>query len=74
MIKIEFPKKKPNLNVLSHLITYPILKEGDFMSLSLVKLQDVIETSRSWDMKSPFIKNMELFSSEDLTENELAIR
>jgi len=35
---------------------------------------EIINRSRDWDLKSPYIKENELFTYEDLTENDIIVR
>lgn len=53
---------------------YPKTKEGEFISLSLMQFSDVINKSKSWDRKTPYLGENELFMNNDLTENDLIIR
>jgi len=55
-------------------VLYPKTKEGEFISLSLMQFSDVINKSKSWDRKSPYLGENELFINNDLTENDLIIR
>ena len=50
------------------------MKEGEFISLSLMQFSDVINKSKSWDRKTPYLGENELFMNNDLTENDLIIR
>jgi len=53
---------------------YPKLKEGEFISLSLMQFSDIINKSKKWDLKTPYVQENELFMNNDLTENDLVIR
>jgi hypothetical protein len=55
-------------------VLYPKTKEGEFISLSLMQFSDVINKSKSWDRKTPYLGENELFMNNDLTENDLIIR
>ena len=55
-------------------VHYPQTKEGEFISLSLMKFDEVIDKSRDWDGKTTYISENELFMSQDLTENDIVIR
>jgi hypothetical protein len=55
-------------------VLYPKTKEGELISLSLMQFSDVIKKSKSWDGKTPFLGENELFMNNDLTENDLIIR
>jgi hypothetical protein len=55
-------------------VLYPKTKEGEFISLSLMQFSDVINKSKSWDRKMPYLGENELFMNNDLTENDLIIR
>ena len=60
--------------VTPHFITYPSLKESEFLSLSLMNYSDIIVKSKEWDMSKPFFDKNELFANDDLTENDIIIR
>lgn len=62
--------EKPTINY----VLYPKTKEGEFISLSLMQFNDVINKSKSWDGKTPYLGENELFMNKDLTENDLIIR
>jgi uncharacterized protein (DUF1919 family) len=55
-------------------VLYPKTKEGEFISLSLMQFSDVINKSKDWDRKTPYVNENELFMNKDLTENDLIIR
>ena len=55
-------------------VHYPKTKEGEFISLSLMKFDEVIDKSRDWDGKAIYISENELFMNKDLTENDIVIR
>lgn len=59
---------------MTHLIYYPKSKEGEFLSLSLMNFGEVIDKSKDWDRKSPYLTTNELFMSSDLTETDIAVR
>ena len=42
--------------------------------MSLMNFGEVIEKSKAWDRKSPYIEENELFICNDLTEKDIAIR
>lgn len=42
--------------------------------MSLMNFGEVIEKSKAWDRKSPYIEENELFICSDLTEKDIAIR
>lgn len=50
------------------------MKEGEFISLSLMQFNEVINKSSDWDGKAPYISENELFMSTDLTENDIVVR
>lgn len=50
------------------------MNEGEFISQTLMNFGEVIDKSKDWDQKSPYIPNNELFMTGDLTENDLVIR
>lgn len=58
----------------SHLIYYPKTAEGQFLSISLMHYGDVMDKSKDWDSKTPYILGNELFMNSDLTEGDLVIR
>ena len=60
--------------LICHIINYPNIKEGEFLSLSLMNFGEVIDKSKEWNAKSPYIETNELFMINDLTDNDLAVR
>lgn len=58
----------------SRVVSYPRTAEGEFISLTPMRYGEVIDKSKEWDLKAPFIAGHELFASDDLTENDLMIR
>jgi hypothetical protein len=60
--------------VTTHIVHYPRLAEGEFLSVTAMNFADVIERSREWDLKSPYIQGNELFTTTDLTESDIAVR
>lgn len=48
--------------------------EGEFISITPMNYNEVIGKSKEWNFKAPIIAGHELFSNEDLTENEIVIR
>ena len=42
--------------------------------MSLMQFDEVIDKSRDWDGKAPYIKDNELFMNNDLTENDIVVR
>lgn len=53
---------------------YPQTREGEFISLSNMHFSDIINKSKDWDGKSPYIADNELFMNTDLTENDIVAR
>ena len=53
---------------------YPKLKEGQFLSISLMQFNEVINQSKDWTGKTAYLAENELFMSKDLTENDLVVR
>jgi hypothetical protein len=60
--------------VTTHIVYYPCLPEGEFLSVTAMNFTDVMERSREWDLKSPYIKGNELFTTADLTESDIVVR
>lgn len=60
--------------MISHFIYYPKTHEGEFISLTLMNYGEVLDKSKEWDRKVPYIAENELFINSDLTESDIAIR
>ena len=57
-----------------HFILYPTLKPGEFLSLSGISFDDVLNKSKSWDKEKPLLEFNELSRLYDLTDNDIIIR
>ena len=60
--------------VMPHFILYPSLKPGEFLSLSGISFDDVLNNSKHWDKEKPLIETNELSRLYDLTDNDIIIR
>jgi hypothetical protein len=61
-------------DITAHIVKYPKSREGEFISLSLMKFGEILDRTKDWDLKSPYIESNELFMKTNLTENDLVIR
>lgn len=57
-----------------HFILYPTLGPGEFLSLSGISFDEVLNKSKSWDKEKPLIESSELSRLYDLTDNDIIIR
>ena len=60
--------------VMPHFIFYPTLGPGEFLSLSGISFDEVLDKSKSWDKDKPLIESSELSRLNDLTDNDIIIR
>lgn len=60
--------------VMPHFILYPTLRPGEFLSLSGISFDDVLNKSKNWDKDKPLIESSELSRLYDLTDNDIIIR
>lgn len=58
----------------THNVYYPRLAEGEFLSVTAMNFNDVMDRSREWDLKSPYLQGNELFTTTDLTESDITVR
>jgi hypothetical protein len=57
-----------------HFILYPTLGPGEFLSLSGISFEEVLDKSKAWDREKPLIESSELSRLYDLTDNDIIIR
>lgn len=60
--------------VMPHFIMYPTLGPGQFLSLSGISFDVLLEKSKSWDKDKPLVESSELSRLYDLTDNDIIIR
>ena len=60
--------------VMPHFILYPTLKPGEFLSLSGICFNEVLNKSKDWDKEKPLVESSELSRLFDLTDNDITIR
>lgn len=60
--------------VMPHFILYPTLGPGEFLSLTGISFDEVLDKSKSWDKDKPLIESSELSRLNDLTDNDIIIR
>ena len=57
-----------------HYVIYPKLKSGQFISLSSLTYDSIMQGSKTWDKNEPFIESSELSRQHNLTDNDIAVR
>lgn len=57
-----------------HFIIYPTLGPGQFLSLTSMSFDVLLEKSKDWDKEKPLVESSELSRSHDLTDNDVIIR
>ena len=57
-----------------HFILYPTLGPGQFLSLTGISFDVLLEKSKYWDKEMPLVESSELSRSHDLTDNDVIIR
>ena len=57
-----------------HFILYPTLGPGEFLSLSGISFDEILEQSKNWDKEKPLLESSELSRLYDLTDNDIIIR
>ena len=60
--------------VMPHFIFYPALGPGEFLSLSGISFDEVLDKSKYWDKEKPLLESSELSCLHDLTDNDIIIR
>jgi hypothetical protein len=60
--------------VMPHFILYPTLGPGEFLSLSGISFDEILEQSKHWDKDKPLLENSELSRLHDLTDNDIVVR
>ena len=60
--------------VMPHFIFYPALGPGEFLSLSGISFDEVLDKNKFWDKKKPLLESSELSRLHDLTDNDIIIR
>ena len=62
--------------VMPHFILYPKMNPGEFLSLSGISFDELLDQSRTWDKSKdkPLIETSELSRLYDLTDNDIIIR
>mmetsp|Transcript_3387 Transcript_3387/g.5698 ORF Transcript_3387/g.5698 Transcript_3387/m.5698 type:complete len:563 (-) Transcript_3387:73-1761(-) len=59
-----------------HFIFYPTMKPGEFLSLSEIRFDEILERSNDWEKhkNKPLIEGSELSRLSDLTDNDIIMR
>lgn len=57
-----------------HFILYPTLGPGEFLSLSGISFDEILEQSKDWDREKPLLESSELSRLYDLTDNDIIVR
>lgn len=57
-----------------HFVFYPTMGTGEFLSLSKMSFDEVLNSTKSWDKEKPLIESCELSRRTDLTDNDILIR
>mmetsp|Transcript_11068 Transcript_11068/g.16828 ORF Transcript_11068/g.16828 Transcript_11068/m.16828 type:complete len:82 (-) Transcript_11068:1485-1730(-) len=65
-----------NFEAMPHFILYPKLRPGQFLSLTGISFEELLDQSRTWDKTKdrPLIESSELSRLFDLTDNDIIIR
>ena len=59
---------------MEHFVLYPSLGPGQFLSLTSMSFDVLLEKSKDWDKENPLVESSELSRSHDLTDNDVIIR